>query len=289
MTPPRKRLRGERVVALREVPEVVPHEVGRQAAVRPPHRTAVAGDRDAEVDEALPDRVVVEGAVDSERVDVDASLGRVRLPFGVGLDRARDRAPGDEHLQAEAVRVFHLLDRLGRLGQAQHPDRHHPVEVRREQVRHHRVVGPEGHVAEVGIGDVTAEGQPDAREHDRQVDAPVVEAVVEQARDGGGGAVSDVDGHAPVRRPAQALLPPFLDGELVPAVEPVPVPSAEPVDVRRAPDLGDVVEVHREQLDPVAVGVDHRVVELLAHLGALRRHNTGSSGRTPKRAWNRSE
>jgi len=34
----------------------------------------------------------------------------------------------------------HLLDRVGGLGQAQHPDRHHPVEVRREQVRDHRVV-----------------------------------------------------------------------------------------------------------------------------------------------------
>ena len=279
---------GERVVALREVPEVVADEVRRQAPVGPPHRAAVAGDRDAEVDELLPHGVVVVGTVDAQRVDVHPTLGGVGLPLGVGLDGARDRAPRDQHLQPEPVGVVHLLDRLGRLGEAEHADRHHAVEVGREQVGDHRVVGADGDVAQLGVGDVAAQRETHAGEDDGEVDAPVVEAVVEEARERGGGAVAHVDRDAPVRRAAEPALPSLLDRELVPPVEAVPVARAELVDIGGAADLGDVVEVDREELDPVAIGVDHRVVELGAHLRALGRHDGNSSGRTPKHASNRS-
>ena len=187
------------------------------------------------------------------------------------------------------MRVLHLLDGFGRLGEAQDADRDHAVEVGREQLRDHRVVRAHGDGAEFGIGDVAPEGEPDTREDDREVDAPVVEAVIEQARERGGGAVAHVHRNAPVRRPAESALAPLLDGQLVPPVEPVPVAGPELVDVGRAPDLGDEVEVHGEELDPVAVGVDDGVVEMLAHLGALGGHDISSSGRTPKRASNRSE
>ena len=283
---------GERVVALREVPEVVAHEVRRQAAVGPAHGAAVAGDRDPEVDELLPHRVVVVRAVDAQRVDVDAPLRGIRLPLGVGLDGAHDGPAGHEDVESETVRVLELLDRLGGLGETEHADGHHAVAVRREQVGDHRVVRTHGEVAELGVGDVATQREPDAREHDGEVDAPVVEAVVEEARERGGGAVAHVDRHAPVRRPAQPLLASFLDRELVPPVEPVAVAPPERVDVGRAPDLFEVVEVDREQLDPVAVGIDDGMVELLAHLGALGRrrpgHGDSSSGRTPKRASKRS-
>ena len=110
---------GEGVVALREVPEVVAHEVRRQAAVGPAHRAAVAGDRDAEVDELLPHRVVVVGAV-------DARARRCRRAAWPGRAATRRRPrwcagscpPVTSTFRPERVRVLQLLDRLGRLGEA---------------------------------------------------------------------------------------------------------------------------------------------------------------------------
>ena len=185
------------------------------------------------------------------------------------------------------MRVLHLLDRLGRLRQAQHADRHDAIEVGGEQVGDHRVVRADGDVAQLGIGDVASEGEPDTREDDGEVDAPVVEAVVEQAGDRGGGAVAHVDRHAPVRRPAQASPASFLHRELVPAVEAVPVAGAERVDVGGAADLRDVVEVHGEQLHPVAVGVDDRVVELRARTLALLVVARVLTGGAPRRGASR--
>ena len=167
-------------------------------------------------------------------------------------------------------RVLELVDRLvggvhGDLGDGEQPvgelGEHAGVEPVERPAR----------AAAVALVVEVAEQEPEARVDDADVDAELVEPLVQEAGEHGGGAV---------------------DGELHPAVAPrsacdAPVGAllggeAVPVDDRTEGARGAAqhrlaVEAHalldqlpgqgREELDGVTVDVDHRVVELAPHLG----------------------
>src|SRR2546425_411637 len=135
----------------------------------------------------------------------------------------------------------------------------------------------------IGVVDVE---QPERGVEQAEVDAEVVEPLVEEFRHHGGGPVERVARLAPPRGPERPLVQSLLAGHRVPAA--LDVLALEVLDERRPADLLQVVEEDRHWLEPVAVAVDDRVVELPPDLRGLGifdvGHGLASSGSRPDRA-----
>ena len=194
------------------------------------------------------------------------------------LTSARGGGHGPAHvvgdhddLEAElAHRVRRLFD--GFLGgvHGHHGRRSHAVGEGPEHLGIHPVHRARHRAAQilVGIRDVE---EPERRIHEREVDAEVVESLVEEPRHHGGGPVQRIAGLPPPRGPMGTALHALGRRHLVPAR--VLGLLHELVDDGGAAHVAQEVEEDRDGLEPVAIAVDHRVIELRAHrrrLGILR-------------------
>ena len=235
---------GVRVTGLREMADVVVHvRTGR--AETDGLTTAVYGDRDTEVDAALPHRVVVVRAVDAEDVVVHA-LAR----------RAGNVAGHEGGLEAELADGE--VEMLERFGGRVHGDRGGDRDAI-AQVTHVlgvvRVERPRRHVAHLGIG-LAQYRQAGRGVDDREIDAELGQTLVEQLGH---------EGRCPIERVAWGAPP----GNCLAADrgESQTVLGHEPIGHCRAADLAYVLGDMWDHLEQVSVGVDDRMIEL--HLRPL--------------------
>ena len=190
-----------------------------------------------------------------------------RVDLGGGRDRTLHEAGHHHGAEAELGRVLELVDGLVRRVHRDLGDREQPI----GELGEHAGVEPverAARAAPVALVVEVPEQESEARVDHADVDAQLGEALVEQAGEHRGGAV-DRELHAAVapRAPGDPAVGALLGGE------PVPVDDG-PEGARRATGHRLAVEADAlldqlagqrgEELDGVAVDVDHRVVELLA-------------------------
>ena len=255
-----------------EVPDVVEREAVDRLAAVPAHAAGVRGDRHLQIETRAPERIVVVGALEAERVDEHAPVGQ-----GIGHEagRRRDRAPhviGDHHhLEPElADSVGRLLDRLLGCVHRHHRRRRHPVLERGEHLRVH-AVHRAGHRAPQFLVGIRHVKEPERGVDQGEVDAEVVEALVEEARDHRGGPVERAGGLPPPRRPHEAPVEPVGRRGVVPGgVGRLLHELLDRARHLRPGHVAEIVEEDRDRLQPVPVPVDHRVSELRPHLRRLR-------------------
>ena len=235
----------------------------------PADGTGVEGGGHTQVDAALPDGVVVIGAVDAEAVLVEdevSHLGMLALHAWHGPQHVTG-----EHccLQPESDRVLQLLDRLRR-GVHRH-DRGgcQPVVQTTEHLGVVQVEGARRRPAEVVVWHARQRDheQAHARVDDAEVEPDLVHALVQQPWQHGGGAVERVlGGHRPPHRHGGTRIEALLGGhpERAPDVAHVGDPPVRHVG---AADVAEEVEEHRHHLELVRVGIDDRMVDAFADLG----------------------
>jgi hypothetical protein len=269
---------GEGVAGGSEVADVVVGEVVDGLAPVPAHAAGVRGHRHLQLEALRPEGVVVVGAVQREGVD---DLARVR---GIGhRPRRRRHRPlhvvGDhDDLHAQlAHRVGGFLDGLLRSVDRDHRGGGDAGTIGREHLRVHPVHRARAGAAQLLVGIAHVEETQGGVEQ-AEVDAEVVQPLVEEARDHGGGAVEGIGGLAPPGGPVLPPVSPLLAAPLVPAG--LRLLLHEMVGHRRARHLPEIVEEDRHRLQPVAVAVDDGMVEPGADgggLGVFRVSHAGSS------------
>ena len=125
---------------------------------------------------------------------------------------------------------------------------------------------------------ITGEGETDAGIDDSDVDAPAVQTVPKYRRNEARDAIL-VGGNAPIRRSSHAIPASRLRVRLIPTVEALAVPGTESVQDGGTCNFLYVFEQDREQLCPMAVRIDDRVIQLGPDLGAPARHSVHSLAR----------
>ncbi len=245
------------------MPEVVGYVVGRRIAIRPAIAAVVAGHRDLAIDEFLPHRVVVVGAVHAEAVNIHAALFRIGLPVGVGFEGAGNDAVHGQHLDAQRVRVLYLRDGLVRPVQRDHARWNGAIRNRTEHIRNHHVVGTHGRLKQFVVGNFPGQGKSQRGIHQRDVDPPVVQLFAKHARDHGGSAVLRFHRQAPPARAADALALALFRGKRVPGVS-AAVDLFVTFHHARPRHLVDIAPKHRIHFQPVAVCIHHRMLHSVA-------------------------
>ena len=203
-----QRLR-DRLVALREPADLVVL-VARDRRVRPPaDRARVERRRDAELDALRPHRVVVVRAVDAEAVLVEDEVREVGvLACEVG-HRAQHVAREHERLEPERGRELELLDRFVGRVHRDHAGRDHAITEPGEHLGVVEVVRARRRAPQLVVAHARQRDhlQAGARVDDREVEADLVESLVEQARQHGGAAVERVLGrYRPPHRYRRAVV-----------------------------------------------------------------------------------
>ena len=208
------------------------------------------------------------GAVEAE--PVDPAGGRVAV---VARSAPEHQPAEQEAAQAEAGGVVELGDRLVGVVGRDDTDGEQPVVVGGVRL---------GVVAVARAGDRSPQlavvhrhhGQAEGGVEDRDVDADLVEPIVQQTGEHGGGAIEGVAGrHAPPARAGQAEPPAVLCVEATPE-RTRRQDHIEAVDHRTAGVVAHQVTHDRDELEDVAVGIHDGVVEVPPDVSGSRRRAT---------------
>ena len=247
--------------------DVVVGEVDSGIPEALPARARVEGRRDPELHALLPERIVVVGAVEADRVVPDREARDIALAVGDRRHRPRDRAGEHRDLGAELTHAeLELLDRLVRCVTRDGRGRRHAVAKLAEVVGGHDVERVAHGASRLVVGDA-GDAEPGRGIDGREVDTQLLEPLVEEPREHPGRAVAGVSRRS---RPE-----PFLADAAPSAL----VHGRRQVVFRRslgreegvgrlvAADLAHLLGEDRRKLDPVAVAVDDRVLELCMELG----------------------
>lgn len=262
---------GQRLLSRRQHGEVVVDVARDRAVGGQADEAGVEGDRHPELLRLGPHGVVVVVGVDAELVDPIGVPGRFGVLAGERREGPLHVAGAQHRLEPELGHgVLELGDRF--LG-CVHRDGGHGCQAVRQRSEGLGVASVEGPACPAAVALVVGveEDEPEARVHHPEVDADLVEAVVEQPREQRRG---EIDGprsrRAPPRSARCAGGRPLGGGLLVPAVPGPAVGRHEPTEgrmVERQPLGLEVRRQRREVLGHVAVAVDHRMVEPPADLG----------------------
>ncbi len=173
----------------REVAQVVVDVVGGGRPTPPPEPAGVEGGRDPELDTAAPERVVVMGRVVAQRVDPP------RAAHALGTrDEARDHPSHDHRLQPQfADGVVQLVDGLIRRERRDHGDRQEAVTVAGVDLRGGAVEGA-GQRRAQGLVVEGRRDEPVGRVEHGDIDAQLVQAAPQEARQHGRGPVQGAGG-----------------------------------------------------------------------------------------------
>ena len=256
------------VAGICEVADVIVGEAPHRFSPLGAHAAGVRGDRDFQIDAALPERVVVVRALEPERVHVEPDLVRLGAFTHEGRHRPPHVVRDHQDLEPEFTNgVRRLLDRLVRRVHGHDRRRRDPVRVRLEHLRVHPV-DRAGHGAPDLLVGVADPEKPERGVEDAEVDAEVVQSFVEEPRDHGGRAIERPGRLTPPGRAMDAPSQSFLGGDVVPGR--VRGLLDERFDDRGACDVAQVVEEDRHRFEPVTVTVDDGMVESSAHRRGLR-------------------
>jgi len=241
--------------------DVVEGEIPGRVAEPETAPAGVKGRSNAELAATLPDGIVVVMAVEAELIvaDGEAAERGIEVPRGrePALNAAREHADfraellgGEIHLRDRLIRRVHGDDRRG--GET--------VPELLEILGGDDVEAADDGAAGLVVGDaVDAESR--RRIDDREVDADLLEAVVEHPRHHRGGAVASIGRLArPIGLHGDATLLALRDRELE-RVGNALLALDEPVRRLVAGNLAHPLREDREIFEPVAVGVDDRMLE----------------------------
>ena len=263
---------------------MVVHVAADRGAAAPADGAGVERGGDPQLEALRPERVVVVRAVDAVHVEPQGVARQLRVAIRDHAGRPLHVAGEEHRLEAEHVdRVLELLDRLGGGVHGDRRDRRETVGELTERVGVVAVERPARATTDALVLEVK-EHEADAGIDHGEVEADLVEPLVEQLGEHRGGEVARVahrrapEGgtrHAPVR----------------------PLGRGQPVPRRRRPEgaweqvaqcrlagvdalLAEITGQRREVLDVVAVDVDDGVAETFSYGGrSRRRHRGGLYGR----------
>jgi len=156
----------------------------------------VLGHRHAELDAALPQRLIVIGAVESDRITIPGGL----LPidsFRCAWNRPLLVSAQHDRLETTLLdRVFQLLKGFVRRLTRENRYGRKSFCIRREHVGRHHVVGADCGPVQIGMG-YPVDGETEARIDQREVDAQLGQALVQQGRQQRRGLVVGIARHTP--------------------------------------------------------------------------------------------
>ena len=244
------------------------HAVRLQRAVR--HRGH------AQLDTRGPERVVVVIAVDAERVEAVRPRRRARAVAGAGVEKATGMAGHHDGLEAElADGVAQHGDGVIRIVHRHDGTHRHAVGVRRVEAADPSIDRLGHRRGNVGVGDLE-QAERHRRIEDGEVDAHLVEPLVEQPRQVRGGAIAGVPTlpapprrHGPPLAPHRRVVAAADRDRCVERAADLPVPVAQIGAALVLQVRHDLVVEQRAELDEVAVGIDDRVIEAGPDLGRL--------------------
>src|SRR5207247_2243246 len=218
------------------------------------------GHCDAELFAALPERFVVVGAVEGDVVAVPRRLLRVDA-LRRGGNHTLLIAPKHDHPVAQlSDRVVEFRNRLVRSARRDDGNGREALPIRREHVRGHPVVGARGVTVQLVLRD-GVDREAEARVDDREVDAQLGQALVQQRRKKRRGLVARVGRNAPPDRAPQPLVLTLLRATAIPLGVPAPH-RAQVINRARAAHVAQILEEDRDRLEPMAVAVNHGMPEL---------------------------
>ena len=242
-----------------EVADVVVGEVRWRQARALPAEAGVKRRRDAELRALRPERIVVVLAVEAERVVPGDEGGGLGVRGGDRVHRPLDHAAEHRHLEAELLgAVRQLLDSL--IGRVHGDDgsRCDAVGEVAEIVGGEDVERAAGGPARLVVGDAR-NAEPHRGVEDREVEAQLAEPLVEEPRQHRRGAVTRVLlGRRPERLLGDPAPAPLRHGHRERLTHLAP----DRQETLRGPVAADAPELLADDgpvLQPVAVGVDHRM------------------------------
>ena len=225
------------------------------------------GRRDPKLQAFRPDRVVVVFTVEPDDVVPNRETGGLAFHLAAGLDRAVHQATQHRDLVAELLdRVFDLLDRLLRGVHRDDRRRGHAVGKGAEIFGGDDVVGAAGGAARLAVADAR-HAQTARRIDDCEIEPDLVEALIEESRKDRSREVARVlGGMRPERLLADTAAPPLLDRHRQHAAR-AAADRAPAAHRGLAADLAELLGEDGPVFDPVAVGVDNRMIETGFDLG----------------------
>ena len=238
------------------------------------------GRRDPKLQAFRPDRVVVVFTVEPDDVVPLRETGGLAFHLAAGLDRAVHQTAEHRDLVAELLdRVFDLLDRLLRGVHRDDRRRGHAVGKGAEIFGGDDVVGAGGATARLAIADAR-HAQTARRIDECEIEPDLVEALIEESRKDRSREVARVlGGMRPERLLADAAPPPLLDRHRQHAAR-AAADRAPAAHRGLAADLAELLGEDGPVFDPVAVGVDNRMIETGFDLGG---GQMGAHGHLPFR------
>jgi hypothetical protein len=236
--------------------------------------------RDAELEALRPDRVVIVFAVEPDDVVPYRKAGGLAFHLAAGLDRAVHQAAEHRDLVAELLDgVVELLDRLLRRVHGDDRRRGHTIGKGAEIFGRDDIVGAASGAARLAIADAR-HPQTAGRIDDCEIEPDLVEALIEEPRKNRSREVARILGRmGPERLLADTAPPPLLDRHRQHAAR-AAADRAPAAHRGLAADLAQLLGEDGPVFDPVAVGVDNRVVEAGFDLGG---GQMGAHGHLPYR------
>ena len=269
---------GDRMAGGGEMADMVEGEIRRRVALAIAAAAGVKGRGDLQFAAFLPDRVVIMLAVDAELVEADGKAGERRVnPLGRG-QTAGDAAAEHAHLGAQLPgHEFELGQRLLGRVHRDHRGRGQPVAELGEIIGADDVEAADHRAPGLAVGDAV-NAEPGGRVDDAEIEAELIEAVVEHARHHRGGAVAGIGRlPAPIAFHADATALALLDREVQRIGDP-PLRRDKPVSRLVAGRLAHFFSEDRRVLDPMPVAVDDRMAEFRMDLLGLACALMGCSG-----------
>ena len=245
--------------------DMVVNEIGRRIAQSDAARTRMKRRRDSQLDAFRPHRIVVVLAVEPEHVEPRCESRRVRRLGGDGRYLPPHHARHHHDFQPEFL--HHVLEFRARLLRRMHRDHRrgrHAVGKFSEKFRDEPVERAAGRAPRLVIG-MKRNTQPGGRIQHGEIHSEFVEAFVKQPRQNLGRAIARVLRR---QRPECFLrAPPVLalffrrrQSLRHPAVE-----RAKSLDGAAAAEFFQLLDDDRPELQPMPVGIDHRMLETRAN------------------------
>ena len=250
----------EGMIRLGEVSDMVVGEVADRGAILPARAAGMLCHGDAQLFAALPEKLVVVRAVQSDVVAVPRRLPRVDALRRGGNHTLLVAAEHDHPVAQLSDRVVELGDRLIR--GARGDDRHgrQAAAMGREQVGRHPVVRACSVAMQLVLRNAV-DREAEARVDDGEIDAQLGQPFVQQRGQKRRGLVARVGRNAPPDRAAQPFVLALPPVAAIPLVVPTPQ-RAHLVDRAGTAHVAQIVEEDRDRLEPMAVAIDHGMPEL---------------------------